>query len=57
MADTYSTLQLSTPCRVSEATVWWEEVARVMGDSEAEISVIDHTDGRPRITVHLHEQT
>jgi hypothetical protein len=58
MADTYITLQLRTPCLLSSATEWWDEVKRVVGDEEtgAQVSIIDHPEG-PRITVHLAEVT
>jgi hypothetical protein len=60
MADKYTTLQLSTPCRLSEASDWFEEVKAIMGEdglAAAEVSVIEHTDGHWRITVHLGEST
>lgn len=56
MADKYWTLQLGLPCRVNEATEWWEEVQRVIGDDNpAQLSVIEHADGHPRLTVHFEE--
>jgi hypothetical protein len=59
MADKFWTLQLALPCRVNEATEWWEEVNRVIGDDTnvAEVSVIEHTDGHPRLTVHLADRS
>ena len=61
MADSFYTLQLGLPCTLTEASNWWEEVRRVMGDardgdSEAGLSVIAHTDGTYRLTVHLQEE-
>jgi hypothetical protein len=50
--DNYVILQLALPARLSEVTAWWEEVHRVLGDEDATVTVIDHTDGHPRLTVH-----
>lgn len=55
--DTHTTLQLDTPCTLAQANQWWAEVNRVMGDEiEAVVSVINHADGTPRITVYLSEE-
>lgn len=57
MATNYTTLQLELPCKIAEASVWWEEVNRVMAEGDAQVSVIDHPDGHHRLTVHLQEST
>ena len=50
--DKYAILQLSLPARLSEVTEWWAEVNRVFGDEDPTVTVIDHTDGHARLTVH-----
>jgi hypothetical protein len=58
MADTYTTLQLVVPCKLDEATAWWEEVRQVMGeDTPADVSVEKGSDGKGRIIVALHAET
>jgi hypothetical protein len=63
MADRFYTLQLQLPCSATEVEEWWTEVKRVLTDDEgvelsdidAQVSVVVHTDGTNRLTVHLHE--
>jgi hypothetical protein len=58
MADTYTTLQLVVPCKLGEATLWWEEVKAVMGEgTPADVSVSEGADGKGRIIVALHAET
>jgi hypothetical protein len=58
MASRHTTLQLDTPCSLTAARAWWEEVDRVMedGGDVATVSVVQHVNGTARLTISLDEE-
>jgi hypothetical protein len=57
-AEAHTVMQLNTPCNLAEAGAWWEGVLQVFSENpgDAEVTIVTHTDGTPRITVHAQEE-